>query len=234
MIWSRACLSLFWNYTKPQHGDGFTFTQLTKIPSPKNIQRMESPVWDFHKLLGSHPPVSLGKSLRHLPKPVSSRFIPQRMVQVLSNFKTYHVELFWSALALAAIAELCLIFPGLMVDLFKPGLGNLMKTDLRAFTCTLMGATVSVGLSSNESPQKRHTFKNCIIAKVFNIIRAHCPYLTTAKQIETLAGWCSWLSGDDRKGLRLLLSVFFGADSLVWLMQQGPYATTPFFCPGQR
>jgi len=99
----------------------------------------------------------------------------------LANFKTYHMfELF---LALAAIVELCLIFPGLTVDLFKPGLGNLMKTDLRILKGFFMHFDVQRflwGVVPNESPQKRHTFKKLQICKCFQY-HSHSLRLSDSK-----------------------------------------------------
>lgn len=113
VMWSRACpFSVLKTLHETASRRGL-HTQLTKIPSQKNIQRSESPVRDFHKLLtcgasGSH----WGTCRKRATNAVSSRFNSSNnewmFKSFLANFKTYHMfELF---LALAAIVELCYIF----------------------------------------------------------------------------------------------------------------------------
>lgn len=80
VMWSRACpFSVLKTLHETASRRGF-HTQLTKIPSQKNIQRSESPVRDFHKLLTCEPrevteaPAEKGQQTRSVPDS-----IPQTM-----------------------------------------------------------------------------------------------------------------------------------------------------------
>ena len=88
VMWSRACpFSVLKTLHETASRRGF-HTQLTKIPSQKNIQRSESPAQDFHKLLTCEP-----REVTEAPaeKGQQTRSVPWMSKSFLTNFKTYHM-----------------------------------------------------------------------------------------------------------------------------------------------